>query len=133
MRPIIIEFDGETLAGALWDDQAKVLCSRIWEALPLEGEVTNTTWSGEMLRFWIQIPEPEQPENVKVLHNPGEILFVPKWNGLRFVYGQAEMRGPAGPHPVPVIGKITGDLAPLVAYAKRIEWAGAGKMRMLRG
>jgi hypothetical protein len=132
MKPVVIEFDGHVLAAQLWDDRAPELCRRIWEALPLEGQVTNTIWSGEMLRLWIEIPEP-QPENVKTLHYPGDILFIPKWNGLRFVYGQAQMRGPAGPHPVPVVGKVLDDLAPFVAFARRIEWEGARSMRVRRG
>jgi len=132
MRPIIIEFDGTALSGSLLDDRAPVLCGRIWQALPLEGRVTNTIWSGEMLRLWVEIPEPETPENVVTLHNPGDILFIPKWNGLRFIYGQAQMRGPAGPHPVPRVGRIDGDLTGLVAWAKRIEWEGSGTMRVRR-
>ncbi len=132
MKPIVIEFDEHTLPGVLLDDRAPALCDRIWQALPLEGQVTNTIWSGEMLRLWVEIPEPEQLEHVRVLHHPGDILFVPKWNGLRFVYGQAMMRGPAGPHPVPVVGRITGALALLVEFAKRIEWEGARTMRVRR-
>jgi hypothetical protein len=132
MKPVVLEFDGQSLVAHLWDDRAPVLCGRIWEALPFEGQVTNTIWSGEMLRLWIDIPEPEHPENVKTLHSPGDILFVPKWNGLRLVYGQAMMRGPAGAHPVPVVGRLGGDLAPLVEFARRIEWEGARTMRVRR-
>lgn len=130
MKRIVIEFDGEALAGELYDPRAPELCRRIWEALPLEGQATNTIWSGEMLRLWVEILEPPERENVKTLHYPGDILFVPKWNGLRFIYGQAMMRGPAGPHPVSVVGRIVDGLAPLAAFAKRIEWEGARTMRV---
>jgi len=133
MKPIIIEFDGQTLGGGLLNDRAPDLCNRIWQGLPLEGRVTNTTWSGEMLRLWVQIPEPEKLENVVELHNPGDILFVPGWNGLRLVYGQARMQGPSGAHPVPRVGRIEGDLASLVEFARKVEWEGSRSMRIRRG
>jgi hypothetical protein len=132
MKQIVIEFDGSTLRGGLFEELAPDLCGRIWDALPLEGQVTNTTWSGEMLRLWVQIPEPDKRENVVTLHNPGDILFIPGWNGLRFVYGQAQMRGPAGAHPVPRVGKVEGDLTALVEFAKRIEWEGSRPIRVRR-
>ncbi len=132
MKPIIIEFDGHTLKGGLLDDLAPEICTRIWQTLPQEGQVTNTTWSGEMLRLWVQIPEPDKKENVVTLHNPGDILFVPGWNGLRFVYGQARMQGAAGAHPVPRVGRVEGDLTGLAEFAKKIEWEGSRPMRVSR-
>ncbi len=133
MKPIIVEFDGHALVAELWDGLAPKTCALIWDALPLEGQVTNTIWGGEMLRLWIQIPEPDEAENVQTLHNPGDILYVPGWNGLRFVYGQAQMRGPAGPYPVPVVGRIGGGVRELLTFANRIEWEGARTMRVRRG
>jgi hypothetical protein len=85
-----------------------------------------------MLRLWVTIPEPAEPENVVPLQNPGEILFVPGWNGLRFLYGPAQMRGPRGPHPVPRVGRLVGDLTEFVRQAKRVEWEGAKTMRVDR-
>jgi hypothetical protein len=133
MKPIVIEFDGGTLAGELYDDLAPDLCNRIWQALPLEGQVTNTTWSGDMLRLWVQIPEPEKKENVVGLHNPGDILFIPGWNGLRLVYGQARMQGPSGAHPVPRVGRVLGNVTALAEFGKKIEWEGSRPMRVKRG
>ncbi len=133
MKPIVIEFDGRALAGELHDDLAPDLCNRIWQALPLEGQVTNTIWSGDMLRLWVQIPEPEKKENVVGLHNPGDILFIPGWNGLRLIYGQARMQGPSGAHPVPRVGRVLGDVTPLAEFGKKIEWEGSRPMRVARG
>ncbi len=133
MKKVSITFEGLTLEAELFEDKAAKLCEAIWQALPLEGAVTNTTWSGEMLRLWVQIQEPPgPPENTGVLENPGDILFVPKWNGLRFVYGQAQMRGPDGPLPVPKVGRLWGDLQEFVKLAKRIEWEGAKRMTVAR-
>ena len=132
VKPIAIEFDGHTLAGVLFDDKAPDICNRIWQALPLEGQTTNTIWSGDMLRLWVEIPEPERQENVAGLHNPGDILFIPRWNGLRFVYGQARMQGPSGAHPVPLVGRLQGDLTSLAEFGRRIEWDGAKPLRVTR-
>jgi len=133
MKPIVVEFDGHTLRGALLDDLAPEICSRIWKALPLEGPATNTIWSGDMLRLWVEIPEPEQPEHVVPLQHPGDILFIPGWNGLRFVYGQARMQGPSGAHPVPLVGRLDGDLSSLAAFGRKVEWEGNRPMRVAKG
>jgi len=133
MKPIVIEFDGHTVRGGLLDDLAPEICSRIWQALPLEGQTTNTVWSGDMLRLWVEIPEPERLENAVQLHHPGDILFIPRWNGLRFVYGQARMQGPSGGATVPRVGRIEGDIGPLAEFGRKIEWEGARLMRVKRG
>ena len=86
-----------------------------------------------MLRLWVNIPEPAERENVTVLQSPGDILFIHGWNGLRFVYGPSQMRGPAGPHPAPKVGRLLGDLTEFVKIAKRVEWEGAKKMTLTRG
>ncbi len=133
MKTVQIAFEGLTLTAELLEGKAPRLCQAIWEALPLEGPVTNTAWSGQMLRLWVDIPNTTDDENISVLQYPGDILFVPGWNGLRFVYGPAQMRGPRGPHPVPRVGRLLGDLTRFVDIAKRVEWEGAKTMRVTRG
>jgi hypothetical protein len=133
MKLLEIEFEELTLTAELWEDKVPKLAEALWNALPLEGDVTNTYWSGQMLRLWVEIPEPEgELENTTVLHHPGDILFVPGWNGLRFVYGQAQMGGPAGPHPVPKLGRIRGDLEAFAAKANRVQYDGAKQMTIRR-
>lgn len=132
MKHVRIAFEGLALTAELLEVKAPRLCQAIWEALPLEGPVTNVNWSGEMLRLWVTIPEPPEPENVATLHYPGDILFVPGWNGLRLVYGAAQMRGPRGPHPVPRVGRLLGDLGEFPRLARRVEWEGAKPMRVSR-
>src|SRR5262245_23813236 len=131
-RVVRVDFDGVRLTGELLDDLAPRTCEAIWGALPLEGQVTNVSWSGAMLRLWVTIPEPADAENVVTLQHPGDILYVPGWNGLRFVYGPAQMRGPRGPHPVPRVGRLRGDLTEFVKLARRIEWEGARRMTVTR-
>ncbi|HWU37990.1 MAG TPA: DUF3830 family protein [Candidatus Acidoferrum sp.] len=133
MKTLRIAFEGVTLTGHLFEDKAPKTCQALWDALPLEGSITNVTWSGNMLRLWVKIPELPMAENVSELQHPGDILFVPGWNGLRFVYGPAQMRGPAGAHPVPRIGRLVGDLTEFVKLAKTVEWEGAKKMTVARG
>lgn len=133
MRTVQVEFEGLTLTAELLDSKAPKICQAIWDALPLQGQVTNTVWSGDMLRLWVTIPEPPEPENLSVLQNPGDIIFLPGWNGLRFIYGPAQMRGPRGPHPAPRVGRLVGDLGDFVKIAKRVELEGAKAMRLTRG
>jgi hypothetical protein len=131
-RVVRVDFESVRLTGELLDDEAPRICEAIWDALPLDGQVTNVTWSGEMLRLWVTIPEPPDAENVVTLQHPGDILFVPGWNGLRFVYGPAQMRGARGPHPVPRVGRLRGDLTEFVTLARRVEWEGARRMTVTR-
>lgn len=133
MRTVQVEFEGLNLTAELLDSKAPKICQAIWDALPLQGQVTNTVWSGDMLRLWVTIPEPPEPENLSVLQNPGDIIFLPGWNGLRFIYGPAQMRGPRGPHPAPRVGRLVGDLGDFVKIAKRVELEGAKAMRLTRG
>jgi len=133
VKTLRIVFENVTLTGELFEDKAPKTCQALWDTLPLEGSVTNVTWSGNMLRLWVKIPEPREAENVSELQYPGDILFVPGWNGLRFLYGPAQMRGPAGAHPVPRIGRLVGDLTDFVKLAKTVEWEGAKKMTVARG
>lgn len=132
MKHIVVEFEDKAFPAVLLDDQAPVICGNIWNTLPLEGPATNTKWSGDMLRLWVQIPEPQEHENMSQLQNPGDIIFVHKWNGLRFVYGQARMQGPSGAHPTPLVGRMLGGVEDLAAFAKRVEWEGARPMRVRR-
>ncbi len=132
MKRIVVEFEDHAFEAVLLDEQAPIICTNIWNALPLEGPVTNTKWSGDMLRLWVQIPEPPERENMSQLQNPGDIIFLHKWNGLRFVYGQARMQGPSGAHPTPLVGRMLGGVAELAALGKRVEWEGAHTVRVRR-
>ncbi|HKX19475.1 MAG TPA: DUF3830 family protein [bacterium] len=132
MRRIVVEFDDHAFEAVLLDEQAPIICTNIWNALPLEGPVTNTKWSGDMLRLWVQIPEPPERENMSQLQNPGDIIFLHKWNGLRFVYGQALMGGPNGAHPTPLVGRMLDGVEELAALGKRVEWEGARTVRVRR-
>ena len=121
--------EGNTWIAELFEDKAPKTCKAILDSLPLEGQLTITNWSGAMLRLWVDIPEPAEGENAGVLQFPGDILFIPRWNGLRIVYGQAQMGGPGGPSPTPKVGKIVeGDLDALSELAKRVDWEGTRTM-----
>lgn len=132
MKRIAVEFDGKSFDAVLYDERAPIICGNIWNALPLEGKATNTKWSGDMLRLWVEIPEPQERENMSELQNPGDIIFLHKWNGLRFVYGQARMGGPSGAHPTPLVGRMLDGVTALAALGRRVEWEGAATIRVRR-
>ena len=128
-----INFEELTLEAELWPDKAPQLVNAIWKALPFEGRVTNTYFGGQMARLWVDIPNTEgKSENETFLPHPGDILFVPVWNGLRIVYGQAQMRGAGGPHAVPKVGKIRGDIDAFAAKAQQIQFDGGRKLIIRR-
>lgn len=133
-KQIEISCEGQKWIAELFDDKAPKICKAIWDSLPLKGQATITIWSGAMLRLWVNIPEPPgELENTGVLQFPGDILFIPRVNGLRIVYGQAQMGGPGGPAPTPKVGKIVqGDLDALSEVARRIDWEGAREMTVKR-
>ncbi len=132
-KTIEVQFSGATFEAELYEDKAPKLVKAIWDALPFEGSVTNTTWSGQLVRLWVNIQEPEgKPENPAELPHPGDILFVPSWNGLRFVYGQGWMRGPHGPFAVPRVGKLHGDIKAFAAIANQIQYDAAKKFVVRR-
>jgi len=133
VKTLQIEFEGLTLTGELLDANAPETCRAIWDALPLQGQVTNTVWSGNLLGLRVTVPKPPREENVSVLQFPGDILLLPGGNGLGFVYGPAQTRGLEGPQPAPRVGRLLGDLDAFVKIAKRVEWDGAKSMRVTRG
>ena len=133
MKTLQVELEGLTLTGELLDAKAPKTCQAVWDALPLQGQATNTVWSGNMLGLWVSIPEPPQDENVSVLQFLGDILLLRGGKGLGFVYGPAQTRDLHGPHPAPRVGRLLGDLDAFVKIAKRVEWDGAKTMRVTRG
>ena len=51
-----IECEGRTWIGELFEERAPRICKAFLEALPLEGPITNTHGSGDMIHFWARVP-----------------------------------------------------------------------------
>ncbi len=138
-RQIEIDMDGVTVAASLLDTTAPKTAEALWAALPLRGRVTNTKWSGQMLRFWGgdgelgQVPiRLDAAENGQVLHWPGYIYYHPAYRGLRFCYGQAQQSGPTSVSSLTPLARLTGDWSGFRAKASAIMFEGAKAMTIRR-
>lgn len=153
-KALEIEFDGMTWIAELYEDEVPEYCNALWDSLPLEGPITNTHSSGEILHFWVELPEAENaPEKIQKLspvehegekvgvtsvspdpkamrgQHPGDILWGSTWNGLRLVYGQGRFGGALSVANVPKLGRIVGgDLQAFARTAREVQRQGAKKM-----
>jgi hypothetical protein len=138
-RPIEITLDGVAVTASLLDATAPQTAEAFWRALPLEGRVTNTKWSGQMLRFWgndgalggvpIKI---DAAENGQVLHWPGYVYYHPSYRGIRICYGQAQQSGPTSVSTLTPLARITGDWSGFRRKASAIMFEGAKAMVIRR-
>ena len=138
-RQIEIDVDGVTVTASLLDAAAPKTAAALWEVLPLTGRVTNTKWSGQMLRFWGpdgelgQVPiRLESPENGQELHWPGYLYYHPAYRGLRLCYGQAQQSGPATVSRLTPLARLSGDWSAFRAKAGAIMFEGAKTMTIRR-
>lgn len=145
-----LEIEGETWLAELFDDEAPEYAKNVWEALPLEGPATITHSSGEVLHWWVTIPDPKpaskqrlvevafhgkkvgttsvsyDPKSMRGQH-PGDLVWGSTWNGIRIVFGQGRF-GSQGK-----FGRIVkGDLDALANRAREIPEKGAKVVRMRR-
>ncbi len=140
MRYIEVELDGVTASAELLDHVAPTLCQALWEILPLQGPVTNTIWSGQMLRFWGsggrdgEVPIDVEPkEHGEVLHWPGYVYWHPVRRSIRICYGDAQQGGPAGPSSLVPIARFVGDWTAWRRKAQAILLEGAKPLVIRRG
>jgi hypothetical protein len=138
-REIELAMDGVTVTASLLDATAPKTAEALWAALPLQGRVTNTKWSGQMLRFWGgdgelgQVPiRLDAPENGQVLHWPGYVYYHPAYRGLRLCYGQAQQSGPTSVSSLTPLARITGDWSAFRTKASAIMFEGAKAMIIRR-
>ena len=139
LRLIEFEMDGVAVVARLLDDTAPRTAEALWNALPLTGPVTNTIWSGQMLRFWGkdgdrgEVPiKLETPENGQVLHWSGYVYYHPAWRGIRICYGQAQQSGPTSVSTLTPVAKFTDDWAAFKEKARAIMFEGAKTMTIHR-
>ncbi len=157
-KKIEIEFEGMKWVAELYEDEVPEYCQALWDSLPLEGSVTIAHSSGEVLHFWVQIPEPPgapktiqkilpveyrgnkvgttsiayDPHSMRGQH-PGDIIWGSTWNGIRLIFGQGNFGGLRGSSTSarPKLGRIVqGDLKAFAERGRRIEWEGAKSMAM---
>ncbi len=137
-RQIVLDMDGASTVASLLDLAPKTV-EGLWNVLPLTGQVTNTTWSGQMLRFWGsdgkrgEVPmKIEAPEHGEVLHWPGYVYYYPGLRGIRLCYGQGQYSGPTSVLTLTPLAKLTGDWSAFRKKAAAIMFEGAKTMTIRR-
>jgi hypothetical protein len=137
-RQMVLEIDGASAVATLLDLAPKT-ADALWKALPLTGQVTNTKWSGQMMRFWGkdgnngEIPvQIDAPEHGEVLHWPGYMYYHPRYRGIRICYGQGQQSGPTSVSTMTPLAALTGDWSALRAKAAAIMFDGAKTMTIRR-
>ena len=137
-REIVLEMDGASAVASLLDLAPKT-ADALWKVLPLTGKVTNTKWSGQMMRFWGsdgtlgEIPvKIDTAEHGEVLHWPGYVYYHPAYRGIRICYGQAQQSGPTSVSALTPLARLTGDWSALRTKAAAIMFDGAKTMTMRR-
>ncbi len=109
MQTIKITVKEQTYTVALEDTPT---AQKLWDALPIEGRAN--LW-GKEIYFEIPLSASQEPEARQDVP-PGTIAFWPAGNAFCIFFGPTPVsRGemPRAYSPVNVLGKITGDLAPL--------------------
>ncbi len=100
-RKIEVRVGDVTATATLLEDKAPRTVEAFVKLLPVEGQVTNTTWSGGISRFWgpgegsvrgigLRV---DRPEALTKFHWPGYLYYLPEYEGVRIVYGDGQMSG----------------------------------------
>ena len=150
-----IECEGRTWIGELFEERAPRICKAFLEALPLEGPITNTHGSGDMIHFWARVPNApidekdarqrdERPieyqgRRVGISYiayydlqelrglNPGDI-FIHSMTDIRIVHGQSFQES----MPTKFARIVEGDVRDLHEIADRVQLEGAKMMRIVK-
>lgn len=106
----------------LLEEQAPVMCQRIWELLPVEQEVMHGMYSGAEVFFLLEGGQAAPVENACYLPLPGEVLYFSDAGEnvtsrkkataeICIVYGRGTvLRGPEGvPANAELFARIPGD------------------------
>ncbi len=115
-RKIEVRVGDVSATATLLDDKAPRTIEAIAKKLPLEGQVTNTTWSGGVSRFWgsdgqnrgigVRV---DQPEAQTKFHWPGYVYYYPELEGIRIVYGDGQMSDAFSSDNMTPIARFDGD------------------------
>ena len=148
-----IECEGNIWIGELFQDEFPNICSKFLEVLPLEGPITNTHGSGDMIHFWASIMDSYKPKQEPMYRyempiefqgkkvgisyiayyeerglrgvNPGDI-FLHSMGDIRIVHGQSFQEG----MPTKFARVVEGNIGELHNIANKVQLEGAKVLRM---
>jgi len=126
---------GVTGRVTLLDTAAPRTCRALWAALPITDRAVQVKWSGDAWRtegdFDLGIADVENEGHVL---GAGDFIYYPRMKKIGLAYGTAEWRHPdiAFKLHVSVIGKVSSDLAALVAASQRVWLEGVQPLHLAR-
>jgi hypothetical protein len=104
-----IECEGNIWVGQLFQDEIPDICSNFLKALPLEGPITNTHGSGDMIHFWASIMDSYKPKQESIHRYEKPIEFQDKKVGISYI-AYYEERGLRGVNPGDIFLHSMGDI-----------------------
>jgi hypothetical protein len=139
VRMVKITFErGGEVSAILQESQAPETCKVIWDALPIESDVTQSRWSGREVNFSYEDKNHPRRENQTIYTSIGELCYWRDWNNefperhshvIAIYYGAEMARSNRGHEPVNVFAQvIPGDLEKLACIGKRIWLKGSEKV-----
>ena len=122
---IELKIDGRRFSVVLETDRAPAACRAMGEQLPLEGEIIHARLSGPLCLLRRTNLADAPLENPVAFLDPGDIVYHPNHYDIGIAYGPTQFRELAGSVYVSLLGRIVGDLAPLIATGRSLLQTGA--------
>lgn len=139
-KKIKIRFErgGEFIA-TLIEDKAPKTCEAIWRALPLEGDVLHSKWSGRGIFIGTHLGDRLPRENQSSILSSGYVGYWREWFNeekgeevIEVYYGPSVVRDDRGVTQLNMFALIEKDLKELADVGMRIWMQGKEKMTVQR-
>lgn len=126
-----LEWSSGRASGILYDRGVPLASDAFVRLLPLEIDMINVAWSGDMLMSTKTFDMSVQKiENQVRLVRPGDLTWDPDVGEICLVYGDAECRLPTGPHKLVVLGSVTEGLEQFADFGRARRFEGVGTVRI---
>jgi len=122
---IVLELDGSPFPVELFSDRAPASCRAILSQVPLADQIIHARLSGPLCLLR-RVNLADAPlENPVSFFDPGDIVYHPAHFDIGIAYGPTQFRELAGTVYVSLVGRIGGDLSPLIATGRSLLRTGA--------
>lgn len=122
---ISLEVGGQRLRLELFDAAAPLACAALRKRLPLRGDIVHAMWSGPVCLINDVTLDDAPLENPVSLLAVGDVIYHPLHHEIGFAYATAQFREPSGPSYVTMLGRLVGNIEPLIAAGRNLQRSGA--------
>ena len=127
-QTVTLEIDGKCFNVVLDEKGAPLAAKAFVEQLPIEGMAVHSMWSGPVFLMGGVNLEEAPLENDAAFLSLGDIAYHPSHHEIGIPYSTTQWREPVGSVYVTRLGRIEGDLAPLVEIGRSLQRKGACKV-----